>query len=407
MKFDNMLIKKYSDNSIKLINMSNGDEAVVNNEYLCKLMYIAELENLNMIDISHIQFVKELTENLSIKISNGKANLNVRSGSFENLDIHLTNSCNISCKHCCVYDERQKTKVDIDCDLLIKAVNDAISIGLTKMYLSGGEPFTYNYINKLISFVNNSDVRSIFVSNGLLIDKYISEIDFNKASFIISLDGFKTSHDQLRGCGTYDKTLSNIKYAISIGFDVEVNMVVYDDNIEDVEAFAIFVKDLGVSRLNIQSLRLAGMARSAMKCSLIEDESFLRKVHQNELSWQMAKVENNKPFCTACETGLYIDHNADVFGCTFITEIPTGNLKSAGLIDIYKKGLLENPLFNVTKTAKCYSCDLFMEKCAGGCRARAQKLSGSINECDYWMPFLLNDNRFSNCGRLPHEFLLI
>ncbi|MBU4216365.1 radical SAM protein [Candidatus Parcubacteria bacterium] len=408
MIFSGLLIKKYSDGKIKLINLADGDEALADQKALNLIISMSLKPSRVTCSEEEIALLVALEEGIAIFAEDGVSSPVISEGDFENLEISPTDSCNLLCRHCCVFDEdNPKRDHSIDINLLEKTIIDAEKMGMYSLRLSGGEILTYYAVERLLTFLNMRNVRTNIVTNGLLLDRFLSSMNNARMSFIISLDGFEASHDYLRGEGTFVRTKKNIEMAIDAGFEVEVNMVVYDKNVGDVDAFSEFVKDIGASSLNIQALRPVGRASHCLTGKMVTDEKFLRDIHQNELLSQMAKIEDGVTFCTSCKSGLIIDHDANVFGCVFLAEKPTGNLQKDSIATIYARAIAENPLHDLNTLSECSNCELFKKVCAGGCRARAYKMTGSIYGCDYWIPFLIGHPKFEKSGRRPHEFLLI
>lgn len=409
MFFPTMIVKQSSLNEIKVINLSNDNEAILDEEAYEMLTAISKKDSRENCSQNELDFLSLLLESLDMTVANGSKDLTIRSGDFENLEVYLANTCNLRCKHCYFFGEgRHKIKKFIDFDVLVNTIVDAEKMGLYKIKLCGGEPLTYYRMKELCHFLNSRSISTTIISNGLLLHKFLDELDNSKVSFVISLDGFASSHDYLRGKRTFERTRSNIEKAVKAGFDVQINMAVYDRNVNDIDSFTDLVKNMGVSGLNMQVVRPVGMAADKLKGSTIVDESFLRRIHQNELEDQASKVENGSSFCTSCKTGLTIDFNNDVIGCPFISAKPIGNLcSSESLEKIQERSLKENPLYFVREKADCLSCELFNVVCAGGCRARAKRMTGSIYACDYWIPFLLNHPKFKESKKEAWEYLLI
>lgn len=397
-----------NDDEIKIINLSNGDEAVLDKETYELLISVSKRESREMCLEKELELLTSFFESLEIEATDGSGELTVRSGTFENLEIYLTNTCNIRCRHCYFFGEgRHLEGKHVNFDILVRTIIEAEEMGLYKIKLCGGEPMAYYRMKELLQFLNSRKIRTTIITNGLLIDEFIDELDCTKLSFVVSLDGFEHSHDYLRGKGTFKRTKNNIERATNVGFDVEINMVVYDKNVNDIEKFTEFVKSINARGLNIQVVRPVGLAAVNLKDHMVIDESFLRETHQNELEIQLEKVAGEKKFCTSCKTGLTVDFNNHVLGCQFLSEKPLGNLVNESLRDIHRHSLIENPLYFVEEKAKCSSCELFNVVCVGGCRARAKKMTGSIYGCDYWIPFLLNHSKFNESKRQAWEYLLI
>ncbi len=409
MIFTNLIVKKHDDNHIKLINVSDGDEAIINENYIYILNSVIMKSCWDKCTKEENILLKELEDTMGIIVDEGVGNHSLRNGDLDSLDISLTNKCNLVCKHCYFYKNNKKPEESyINFDLLKNTLIEAKKIGLYKILLSGGEPFTYYRISALLKLVNDIGIHAIIISNGLLVEKYLKDIKDSNLSFIISLDGFKQSHEYLRGQNTYDKTVENLIKLIDMGFDVEVNMVVHKSNNDEIDEFALFLKNLGVSQLNLQVLRSAGRASQNLKDRLITDVHFLRRNHRNELKEQIDKIGNGTFFCKAFTNELQIDCKGNVFGCDFLSDRPISNIAKKTITEIYEIGLSENPIKKIKfSDTECSQCNLYDRLCAGGCRARVKKTTGSINGCDFWIPFLLNHPKFNESRMQPHELLFI
>ncbi len=408
MIFPNLVIKQYSNQRLKFVNVETRDNYFVSHDLIIELNLISKINTLSECSPKQLLTIQTLNEYLGIKCLDGLCDLKIINGNLDNLNVDLTNACNLRCKHCCFFkDGMSNSKSEIDFELLKNAINEAENLGLYRLKLSGGEPLTYYKITELLQLVNEKKFFTKIMTNGLLLPNFIDKLNNQKISFIISLDGFKKNHDYLRGEGNFEKTIKNIKIAIEAGFDIEINTALYDDNIKEIDNFSLFVKELGASKLNTQIIRPFGIAKKELldKLTFLKDDDFLRKIHWRDLKWEKTRISNKLPFCDFCKSGLLIDYKADVFGCIYITEEPTGNLNEMSLNEIFDKGLKQNLLFNLPNTIECFSCELFNNLCAGGCRARAKKVTGSIENCDYWIPYLLNHTKFNNCQYQAYDFL--
>lgn len=407
MIFPELIVKPDAD-GYRFISLSNESEALVDSAVFSRLVKISKIERQGLLNSQDISLLNELSSLIGLISEDGAGEIVIRHGEFSNLEIYLTNSCNLRCKHCYYFEPgKYCDEKHVELESLKRAIIDAESIGMYRIKLCGGEPLRYRYMNELIEFINSRKIGTTIISNGILLDKYLDYMDARKTSLVISVDGFESSHDYLRGNGNFSKTISNVTAAISRGFDVAVNMSVYDKNAGDIDAFDKYVQSIGVRLLNIQVVRPRGMAVEYLKDQMVYRDDFLREVHQNELEDQKIKINSNTSFCTSCRTGLTIDIDGSVVGCPFLENPTIGNIFNESICEIYNRAMRENQLNFVNIKPACLSCELFMDKCAGGCRARAQRVVGSIYACDYWIPFLLNHPKFSESPKKAWEYLLI
>ncbi len=128
--------------------------------------------------------------------------------------ISITNRCNLRCKGC--YSKAQHRPIDkeISHDRLRSLVKEAKDIGISFVFLSGGEPL----MRPDILDITNDFPEVIFplFTNGLLItDEIIARLKNQKNVIpVISIEGYETDTDSRRGAGVYDLlqgTLEKIK----------------------------------------------------------------------------------------------------------------------------------------------------------------------------------------------------
>jgi len=77
----------------------------------------------------------------------------------------------------------------------------------------GGEPFYHKRILDILKYCEKREMAMNVVTNGTLLDEaIIGELSkINRLVVIVSLDGQKAIHDQIRGEGIFEKVISKIK----------------------------------------------------------------------------------------------------------------------------------------------------------------------------------------------------
>ena len=139
----------------------------------------------------------------------------VQRGKLAELIFFVTGRCNARCGHCfyaCKMDELGK---DLTLDEIKK-----ISSKLPKfnaLLISGGEPFLRIDLPEICeTFVKNNKVGRIRIpTNGILVDltlkkteEILEKIGKAKLTMQLSIDGFKETHDMIRGVpGCFDKVM--------------------------------------------------------------------------------------------------------------------------------------------------------------------------------------------------------
>jgi radical SAM protein with 4Fe4S-binding SPASM domain len=143
----------------------------------------------------------------------------------DEIGIQLTNRCNLRCKHCFQWNETgfhnqfESTlqKADLEPDLLQKILFETRDVK-SNLYLWGGEPLSYRYLDEL-SFMLEKDPRwSVFCTNGVETGKNMESLLRMSSSLamLISLEGFEKENDAIRGAGVYRKVTGNIRELLDL-----------------------------------------------------------------------------------------------------------------------------------------------------------------------------------------------
>lgn len=159
---------------------------------------------------------------------------------IKQLDMRITNLCQLNCKHCYLSpDQRNTTPMDID--LFISVVNSFFTmphpVKETRIVLSGGEPLMHPLFPKFVDLLRSINQRVRISSNGILIPKFIDLFEPNDG-IQISIDGDKEVHDSIRGAGVYNQAVTSLKLLHKKGIHHSVYMVLCEENIHCVDNVA-------------------------------------------------------------------------------------------------------------------------------------------------------------------------
>lgn len=172
---------------------------------------------------------------------------------LKELWFHLTNSCNLSCKHC-LFESGPKNTEQLNRDDLDRILSEAYQLGCRLYYFTGGEPFVYPDFTEIIqNILTDEQTHVVVLTNGLLLARYLSElqhIDPARFHLQISLDGQSENHDRLRGKGTYQQTIKNIELAILAGFGLTLSMAIHRDNLDDMSDLVRLAGRKGVKNVH-------------------------------------------------------------------------------------------------------------------------------------------------------------
>jgi AdoMet-dependent heme synthase len=290
----------------------------------------------------------------------------------------ITGKCNANC-YFCLNDWREE-KTDFSDELSYeekKAVIDEFaSKGVNFLVITGGEPLMDPNLAKILAHAKKNGIDCILQTNGMLLTKeMLVKIAPYLLGIQVSLEGMEKSHNDVTRGGNFKKTVKGIKNALSSGLIVQVNTTMTQFNRDDMIEFVPFLKKLGISRLNLIRLYMAGnalrhqdkifLSQQEMK-AMVESARIAAHASKIELQLQGAPlVEKNDGItgisdCGAGSDELAINYNGEVMPCPSWNR-SFGNVRTHTLDDIWK-GEHMTRVRDVKKS--CSTCPLSTGTCS-------------------------------------------
>ncbi len=160
------------------------------------------------------------------------------------LRVSLTDHCNLKCIYCTPKGKQAKllTSELLTYEELLRVISLAVSSGIKKVRLTGGEPLVRRdikyFIKQLANISGLEDIR--LTTNGVLLSKYAETLlQAGIKKINISLDTLKKDKfEYITGSDSFEEVWQGIEQTHSLGFaPIKINMVVLkginDDEIED------------------------------------------------------------------------------------------------------------------------------------------------------------------------------
>ena len=126
----------------------------------------------------------------------------------KNFNLHLTDLCNYRCKYCFVKKEKKFLSLD-ECKHIVDNISNYFvtnNISDGKINIAGGEPTTCRYLQDIIDYIVEKDIKVTLITNGSMLTESFIEKNRNKLYMIgLSVDSIKTSTNVLIGRCTYGK----------------------------------------------------------------------------------------------------------------------------------------------------------------------------------------------------------
>ena len=199
---------------------------------------------------------------------------------FRNLKqvfLYITDECNLRCVHC-LYKPNLTFHVnrkEIDFITALELISDLKQIGAIKLTLIGGEPTLYGReernepLFKIINEAKELGYELIRIStNGQFDDRLLLDSRFKCLDEIaFSLDGFSPEiNDPIRGIGSFNKCIANIKKAIELSYNVSITCCIHkkllkkdDEGNILIHSMIKFAEELNVNLINFHDLFKCGV----------------------------------------------------------------------------------------------------------------------------------------------------
>ncbi|MBS0561783.1 MAG: radical SAM protein [Proteobacteria bacterium] len=181
------------------------------------------------------------------------------------VQIHPTRRCNLRCEHC-----YSASGPDMDGELPLAAVEallgDLVGEGFNAIAISGGEPFMWRPLPRLLESARAVGLFTSVTTNGLLLDpRRLQALAPHLSLLAVSVDGMPESHDRLRASsgafGRMRRKLSNVR---DCGIPFGVIFTLTLENLNELAWVTAFAAEEGASLVQVHPLERVGRARDGV-----------------------------------------------------------------------------------------------------------------------------------------------
>ncbi len=315
---------------------------------------------------------------------------------------HLTERCNLRCRHCYQGQRRMRemtlddVKEEIDgATEMFQAWEEEHGMRVSpSIHFTGGEPFLYEGLWDVIDYSKEKGYGVALMTNGTL----LKEEDVRKSSLLkisdiqVSLEGPPGLHDSIRGMGSFTAAAKGVERLAASGNRVSANVTLSRLNFGQIEETAKIAEGMGFYGIGFSRIVPCGRGKSLLNSLLTpkELESAYRRIKAlDRPSFEVTAGDplagtlfDTKPSpgcnltlsgCSAGFSGVTITSNGSVMPCRRIGLV-AGNLKRKSLRAIWASSAL---LWQLRKResyrGKCGLCSRWPS--CRGCRAVAYAYS--------------------------------
>lgn len=182
----------------------------------------------------------------------GRGSLLPETPQLQELWLHITDRCNLSCSHC-LFCSGPGAGRELHLAQLLRHLDDAASMGCRTFALTGGEPLVHNGFIPLVDHILAIPGNRIAVlSNGLLLQERLQPgWPRERIHLQISLDGRPDHHNSLRGSGSFEQLELQLAWMRMQGWRFTLSCCVTRENADDLPWLVEYAADQGATALHL------------------------------------------------------------------------------------------------------------------------------------------------------------
>jgi len=164
--------------------------------------------------------------------------------------IYTNYDCNLRCSYCVAKSSPNAPRRAIGLANARRLVDEAVALGFTDVFFTGGEPFILNEIYDMLAYAS-ARVKTTVLTNAMIVrgprlEKLVAIANDNLI-VQVSLDGGQAEHhDAYRGAGAWAKTVEGIALLQERGFRVRLSTTETPANAAHLETICAFHRSLGI-----------------------------------------------------------------------------------------------------------------------------------------------------------------
>ena len=177
-----------------------------------------------------------------------------------NITLTLNYICNQNCIMCDIKNHKFDKKYEISFEEVKKIIDEMKDLNIPDLVLTGGEPFLYKDIFKVIDYAKYRERKVIMITNGFYDSRIVNEIIKSEIDHIqVSLDGStKEIYESIRGVeGSFEVVINNIKRLVENNKSVGATVTVIQQNYKDLLNIAYLAKELECTALALRPAHIS------------------------------------------------------------------------------------------------------------------------------------------------------
>ena len=311
------------------------------------------------------------------------------------VDLHVTNRCNLKCKHC-VYTSGEWDMPDMTLETVKKIIPALKKLGVEEVHITGGEPLVNKEFFEIARCLHENGFGTRVQTNGILITPDIAKRlkECGIEYVLISIDGLEKTHNSFRNnYKSFDYAIKAVKICLEAGLYTRVNTVINKSNVQDLPELIKYINNLKPDQHSFFYLTPVGRGKNIKNLMLSleewkEVEKIVEKSGRENKCIEKIRlqnvIKNNEDDKKCRDDNCLILANGDVYHCVFFIYSPykLGNIYNEDLYEIWTKNI--DKVLEETSNEKILSkqCNKQKQNCQCNCSGLAYNLTGSVKACD-------------------------
>lgn len=312
--------------------------------------------------------------------------------------------CNLNCLHCgsdCRKDDMPEDMPFVDFARVLDQIALEKEPSKIVVITTGGEPLVRNDILECGREITRRGFIWGMVSNGMLLDtqKLQQLINAGLKTIAISLDGFESEHNWMRGNGnSFCRAVNAIKALTNSDITWDVITCVNARNFSSLSKFKDFLLGIGVTHWRLFTVFPMGRAANNMDLQLTSEQfrllmEFIKEERgkgdirvsyscEGYLGDYELNVRDYPFFCGAGINTASVRYDGAISGCLSIRgKFDQGNIYNDNFMDVWNNrfGVFRNRKW--MKQGTCSNCTMW-NLCRGGAM-HLRKEDGEMLACSY------------------------
>ncbi len=298
------------------------------------------------------------------------------------LQWHVTQTCDLHCKHC--YDRSERSAMTLEDG--IRILDDFLNFcrkrrvqGQTSF--SGGNPLLYSHFTGLYRAAAERGFVTAMLGNPATREQITELISIQMPSFFqVSLEGLQEHNDNIRGSGHFERVMGFLSTLRELGVYSMVMLTLTKENVDQVIPLAAFLRDK-TDTFNFNRLAMVGEGSNLRLPSKERYAAFLKDYLKAAEENPVMGIKDNLFNILHQEKGSELFGGCTGFGCgaafNFLSILPDGeahacrkfpsaigNVLKQGIADVYDSDAASRYREGCSACAECS-----VRPVCGGCLA--------------------------------------